>query len=76
MELLIKTKTKENFADNHGHNIMRLFDTLPNFFSQQVERGLINSNKHGIYELPHELPNDLKLTILGNEERLEELQNL
>ena len=24
-------KTNENFADNHGHNILRLFDTLPNF---------------------------------------------
>ena len=55
---------------------MRLFDTLPIFFSLKVERGLIISNKHGIYELPHELPNDLKLKILGNEERLEELQNL
>ena len=76
MELLIKTKTKENFADNQGHNIMRLFDTLPIFFSLKVERGLIISNEHGIYELPHELPNDLKLKILGNEERLEELQNL
>ena len=55
---------------------MRLFDTLPIFFSLKVERGLIISNEHGIYELPHELPNDLKLKILGNEERLEELQNL
>ena len=27
------------------------------FFSQQVERSVIISNKHGIYELPHELPN-------------------
>ena len=24
-------KTNENFADTHGHNILRLFDTLPNF---------------------------------------------
>ena len=24
-------KAKENFADNHGHNILRLFDVLPNF---------------------------------------------
>ena len=25
--------------------------------------------KHGIYELPHELPNDLRLRILGNQEK-------
>ena len=24
-------KTQEDFADNHGQNILRLFDTLPNF---------------------------------------------
>ena len=30
--MLIKTeKVKENFADNDGHNILRLFDVLPNF---------------------------------------------
>ena len=23
-------KAKENFADNHFHNILRLFDVLPN----------------------------------------------
>ena len=25
-------KTKENFADNRGHNLLRLFDVWPNFF--------------------------------------------
>ena len=24
-------KVKENFRDNHFHNILRLFDVLPNF---------------------------------------------
>ena len=24
-------KNKKTFADNHGHNILRVFDTLPNF---------------------------------------------
>ena len=51
---------------NHGNNILRLFDTSPNFFSPQVEQSLITSNKHGIYELLHELPNDLRLTIFRN----------
>ena len=36
------------------------------FFSLQLKRSVIISNKHGIYELPHELPNDLRLRILEN----------
>ena len=35
-----------------------------NLSSPQVKRILIISNNHGIYELPHELTNDLKLTKL------------
>ena len=32
MELLIKTqKAKENFSDNHFHNILRLYNVLRNF---------------------------------------------
>ena len=34
-------------------------------FSPQVKQSVIIINKHGIYELPHELSNDLTLTILG-----------
>ena len=56
-------------------NILRLFDTLPNFLFNASERNLIISNKHGIYELPHELENDLRLRILGNYERSEKSQN-
>ena len=36
---------------------------------------MIISNKHGIYELPHELPNELRLRILGNEEISGKSQN-
>ena len=36
------------------------------FLSAQVKRWTIITYKHGIYELPHELPNDLRLRILGN----------
>ena len=36
------------------------------FFLPQVKRIVITSNKHGIYELPHKLPNDFRLKILGN----------
>ena len=35
------------------------------FLSPQVKQIVIISNKHGIYELPHELPNDLRLSPLG-----------
>ena len=38
------------------------------FLSQQVKGCEIITYKHGIYELPHELPNDLRLRILQNEE--------
>ena len=51
---------------NYGHNVYRPFDTLPNFFSPQVKRSMIISNQQSIYELSHELPNDLRLRILGN----------
>ena len=40
------------------------------FLSSQLKRNVIISNKHGIYELPHEFPNDLRLRILGNQEIL------
>ena len=36
------------------------------FFSPQVNRSVIISNKLGIYELPHELPNDLRFRTLEN----------
>ena len=36
------------------------------FFSPQVKRCAIIAYKHGIYELPNELPNDLRLRILEN----------
>ena len=35
------------------------------FLSPQVNEWAIITYKHGIYELPHEWANDLKLRILG-----------
>ena len=32
------------------------------YFSTQVKRSVIISNKHGINKSPHELPNNLRLT--------------
>ena len=44
---------------NQFHNTLRLFNVLPSFLSPQVKRLTIITYKHGIYELPHELQNDL-----------------
>ena len=38
------------------------------FLSPQVKRGTIITYKHAIHELPNELPNNLRLRILGNQE--------
>ena len=59
-------KAKENFAGNHGHNILDFLLLYQIFLSPQVKPTVIISNKHGIYELSPELPNDLSLKILGN----------
>ena len=39
-----------------------MFD--PILLSPQVKLSMIISNKNGIYELPHKMPNELKLRIL------------
>ena len=36
------------------------------FLSPQVKQWVIITYKHGIFELPHDLPHDLRLKILGN----------
>ena len=43
--------------------------------SPQMNRCEVVPYKHGIYELPHELPNDLRLRKLGNYEILGECLN-
>ena len=42
--------------------------------SPQVKRYLISSITNLVHELPYELPNDLRLRILGNQEILEKSQ--
>ena len=45
------------------------------FLSPQVKPSAIIGNKHDIYDLPQELPNDLRLRILGSYERSGNLKN-
>ena len=51
---------------NDGPNVLRLFDTFPGFLFTSSEIIVVISNKHGLYKLPREFPNDLGLRILGN----------
>ena len=46
------------------------------FPSQKVKQCAIITSKHGIYELPYDLPNDLRLRILGNYKVLGECLDL
>ena len=46
-------------------NILRLFNVLPRFLSPQVKQCAIITYNHSIYELPYQLPNYLRLRILG-----------
>ena len=45
------------------------------FLSSQVKRSVIVSNKHTIYELRHELPNNISFKNLGNWGKLEKFHN-
>ena len=46
------------------------------FLSPQVKRWAIVTYKHGIYELPHELRNDLRLRKLGNIRKVSKLHRM
>ena len=58
--------SKRKYSRQKFHNVLRLFDVLPNFLSAQVKRCAIITYKHEIYELSHELPNDLRPRILAH----------
>ena len=50
---------------NPGHNILELYNILVQTDSPQI-KGKQSSIAKLVYELPHELPNDLRHRILGN----------
>ena len=63
--MLIKIyNANKTFAENQFENILRLFDVLPIFPFTSSETMPIFTYKHGIYELPPDLPNNLRLRIL------------
>ena len=51
---------------NSGHNFLGLYNILVEIRLTQVKRNLISCVVNLVYELPHELPNDLILRKLGN----------
>ena len=57
---------KLSFTYNHFQNISRLFDVLPNFSFTTSKT--MRDYKHRTHEMNHELPNDLRLRMLGNYE--------
>ena len=59
---------------NLGHNILELYNVLVQIrLTSKTKR--VSSISNLVYELPHELPNDLRLRILGNKEILGKSQN-
>ena len=46
------------------------------FFSPQIKHSAIISNKHGVYELPQELPNDSRVRRLGNMRKVSKLHRM
>ena len=61
-------KEKKKVQDNHFYNNLRFLMFYQVLLFSQVQRSAIITYKHDIYKLPHELPNDLRLRILGNYE--------
>ena len=55
---------------------MGVLDILPNFSFITSETKSNEFNRQGAYELPHKLPNNFTLRILGNKEKSEKSQNL
>ena len=51
---------------NHFHNSLRLFDVAPKFSFTTSETMRDYYYEHGIYELPRELLNHLRLRVLGS----------
>ena len=62
---IIDKKWTNKLSNNPGQNIWRLFHILAQFLltTSETEPDYYHQK---VYELPHDLPNDLRLTISGN----------
>ena len=64
-----KKKKKKKLIDKFSVVFIIFWDLLMFYqilLSPKVKQSAIICNKHGIYKLPHKLPNDLRLRTLGN----------
>ena len=61
-------RAKRKFSDNPGRNILELYNILVKVRFTTIKTKLYIQYSKLEYELPHELPNDLRLKILGNQE--------
>ena len=62
-------KKKKKLIDKSSIIFIIFWDLLMFYqilLSPKVKQSAIICNKHGIYKLPHKLPNDLRLRTLGN----------
>ena len=62
---VLKNKVTDYSCKYYKNNHQIKLQSFPKYFDTFDILPLI-SYKHGIYELPHKLPNDLRLRILGN----------
>ena len=76
IKLLLKNKFHQKIATIITIILWDVWMFYQIFLSPQVKRSTNISNKKGVYQLPHELPNDLKRMILWNKEKSEKSQNL
>ena len=75
--ILFFNKSMDSIMKNQTIMVIKLWDFLmfyQIFLSPQVKQSA--SNKQGVYELLHELPNDLKRRILWNKGKSGKCQNL
>ena len=55
---------------NLGQNILELYNILVKIRLTTSKTNVVSSIANLVYKLPHELPNELRVRILGNKEML------
>ena len=67
----LEERRVKKFINNYnlGHNILELY-VLVEIRLTKVNRNVVSSIADLVYELPHQLPNDLRFRILGKKKIL------